>query len=90
MRIVSLIRDAQIVERILRHVGMWVSEVCNQGVRILPFVLQHRIFTLIARNRSFTVDLSRARSRRWKSEFLSKNSIFWIFKLSGNLTLHKQ
>jgi hypothetical protein len=27
MRIVSLISDAQSIERILRHVGMWVSEV---------------------------------------------------------------
>ena len=62
MRIVSLINDAQIIERILRHVGMWVSEVCNQGVRILLFVLLHPIFTLIAWNRRFTVDLSRVRS----------------------------
>ena len=36
MRIVSLINDAQIVERILRHVGLWVDEVCNHGVRIAP------------------------------------------------------
>ncbi|MFZ4643809.1 MAG: hypothetical protein ACOYMU_10730, partial [Phycisphaerales bacterium] len=36
MRIVSLINDAQIVERILRHVCMWVDEVCNHGVRISP------------------------------------------------------
>ena len=36
MRIVSLINDAQIVERILRHVGLWVDEVCNHGVRISP------------------------------------------------------
>ena len=36
MRIVSLINDAQIIERILRHVGMWVSEVCKHGVRIAP------------------------------------------------------
>jgi len=36
MRIVSLINDAQIIERILRHVGMWVNEVCNHGFRILP------------------------------------------------------
>jgi len=36
MRIVSLINDAQIIERILRHVGMWVNEVCNHGVRIVP------------------------------------------------------
>ena len=36
MRIVSLINDAQIIERILRHVGMWVNEVCNHGVRISP------------------------------------------------------
>ena len=71
MRIVSLINDAQIIERILRHVGMWVHEVCNHGVRIFPFVLWHRIVTLIARNRRFTVGLSSARSRRWKSEVLS-------------------
>ena len=63
MRIVSFSNDAQIIEHILRHGGMWVSEVYNHGVRILPFVLQHRIFTLIARNRSFTVDLSGARPR---------------------------
>ncbi len=36
MRIVSLINDAQIIEHILRHVGMWVNEVCNHGVRIAP------------------------------------------------------
>ena len=36
MRPVSLINDAQIVERILRHVGLWVDEVCNHGVRISP------------------------------------------------------
>ena len=36
MRIVSLINDAQIIERILRHVGLWVNEVCNHGVRISP------------------------------------------------------
>jgi hypothetical protein len=36
MRIVSLINDAQIIERILRHVGMWVCEVRNNGVRIAP------------------------------------------------------
>ncbi len=36
MRIVSLINDAQIIERILRHVGMWVDEVCSHGVRIVP------------------------------------------------------
>ncbi len=36
MRIVSLINDAQIIERILRHVGLWVDEVCNHGVRIAP------------------------------------------------------
>ena len=36
MRIVSLINDAQIIERILRHVGVWVSEVWNDGVRIVP------------------------------------------------------
>ena len=29
----SLINDAQIIERILRHIGMWVSEVWNNGVR---------------------------------------------------------
>ena len=36
MRIVSLINDAQIIERILRHVGMWVNEIRNHGVRIAP------------------------------------------------------
>jgi len=36
MRPVSLINDAQIIELILRHVGMWVSEVWNNGVRIAP------------------------------------------------------
>ena len=36
MRIVSLINDAQIIERILRHVGMWASELWNNGVRIAP------------------------------------------------------
>ncbi len=36
MRPVSLINDAQIIERILRHVGMWLDEVCNHGVRISP------------------------------------------------------
>ena len=41
MRIVSLINDAQIIERILRHVGsggidQWVNEICNHGVRIAP------------------------------------------------------
>jgi len=41
MRIVSLISDAQTIERILRHVGsggvdQWVDEVCNHGVRITP------------------------------------------------------
>ena len=36
MRPVSLINDAQIIERILRLVGMWVNEVCNHGVRIAP------------------------------------------------------
>ncbi len=42
MRIVSLINDAQIIERILRHVGstgglgQWASELCNHGVRIAP------------------------------------------------------
>ena len=35
------------------------------------FVLQHRIVTVIARNRRFTVDLSGARPRRLKSEVLS-------------------
>ena len=38
------------------------------------FVLQHRIVTLIARNRRFTVDLSGARPRHLKSEFLSSSS----------------
>ena len=50
MRIVSLINDAQIIEHILRHVGMWVNEVCNHGVRILPFVLQYRTVTLYTKN----------------------------------------
>jgi len=36
MRPVSLINDAQIIEHILRHVGAWVNEVCNHGVRISP------------------------------------------------------
>ena len=36
MRPVSLINDAQIIERILRHVGMWASELWNNGVRIAP------------------------------------------------------
>jgi len=41
MRIVSLINDAQIIERILRHVGsggidQWVNKICNHGVRIAP------------------------------------------------------
>ena len=41
MRPVSLINDAQIIERILRHVGSggvdhWVNEVCKHGVRIAP------------------------------------------------------
>lgn len=41
MRIVSLINDAQIIERILRHVGsgglgQWEGEPCNHGVRIAP------------------------------------------------------
>ena len=36
MRIVSLINDAQIIEHILRHVGAWVNEVYNHGVRISP------------------------------------------------------
>ncbi len=41
MRIVSLINDAQIIERILRHVGSggidrWVNEIRNHGVRIAP------------------------------------------------------
>ena len=39
--IVSLINDAQIIERILRHVGsggvdQWVNEIRNHGVRISP------------------------------------------------------
>ena len=41
MRIVSLINDAAIINRILRHVGSGgvdqrVDEVCNHGVRIAP------------------------------------------------------
>jgi len=31
MRIVSLIDDPEVIERILRHLGLW-----EQGVRILP------------------------------------------------------
>jgi hypothetical protein len=34
MRIVSLINDAQIIERIVRHVGLWLNEIRNHGVRI--------------------------------------------------------
>ena len=36
MRILSLINDAAIIERILRHVGLWVNEIRNHGVRISP------------------------------------------------------
>jgi len=36
MCIMSLINDAQIIERLLRHVGMWLDEVCNHCVRIAP------------------------------------------------------
>ena len=36
MRIVSLINDAQVIERILRHVGIWVNELCNHGRRVAP------------------------------------------------------
>jgi len=39
MRIVSLINDAHVIERILRHVGIWVNELCNlcnHGRRIAP------------------------------------------------------
>ncbi len=41
MRPVSLINDAQIIERILRHVGsgdvdQWVNAIRNHGVRISP------------------------------------------------------
>ena len=36
MRIVSLINYAQIIERILRHVGMWASELWINGVRMAP------------------------------------------------------
>ena len=36
MRIVSLINDAQIIERILRHLGQWERELWNNGVRIAP------------------------------------------------------
>ena len=32
----SVINDAQIVERILQHVGLWVDVVYNHGVRIAP------------------------------------------------------
>ena len=36
MRIVSLINDAQIIERLLRHLGQWERELWNNGVRIAP------------------------------------------------------
>ena len=36
IRPVSLINHAQIIERILRHVGHLVDEVCNNGVHIAP------------------------------------------------------
>ena len=36
MIIVSLINDAQIIERILRHLGQWERELWNNGVRIAP------------------------------------------------------
>ena len=41
MRPVSLVNHAQIIERILRHVGsgdvdQWVNEIRNHGVRISP------------------------------------------------------
>ena len=36
MRIVSLINDAQIIERLLRHLGQWERELWNNGVRISP------------------------------------------------------
>ena len=43
MRPVSLINDAQIIERILRHVGSggidrWVNEILNHGVCIAPWL----------------------------------------------------
>ncbi len=47
------------------------GESANEPQCRQTFVLQHRIVTLIARNRRFTVDLSGARPRRLKSEFLS-------------------
>ena len=36
MLIVSLINEAQIIERILRHLGQWERELWNNGVRISP------------------------------------------------------
>ena len=53
------------------------------------FVLQHRIVTLIARNRRFTVDLSGTRSRRWKSEFLSTKLYFYMGKSTTPLAVCK-
>ena len=50
-------------------------------------VLQHRIVTLIARNRRFTVDLSGARPRRWKSEFLSTLNDFKLPLRNSTRTL---
>jgi len=58
MAIVSLINDAQIIER-----GQLVIEpiICVSALRV----------TFNVWNRRFTVDLSGARPRCWKSEFLS-------------------
>jgi hypothetical protein len=36
MRIVLMINNAQIIDHILRYVGIWVDEVCNHGTRIAP------------------------------------------------------
>ena len=62
--------------------------VANESQCRQTFVLQHRIVTLIARNRRFTVDLSGTRPRRWKSEFLSTQSNGHVelrSRLSGNV-----
>ena len=61
--------------------------VANESQCRQTFVLQHRIVTLIARNRSFTVDLSGARPRRWKSEFLSTLNDFKLPLRNSTRTL---
>ena len=38
MRIVSLIDDRAVIERILRHLGLW-----EQGVRVLPASAPHEV-----------------------------------------------